>query len=128
MAYYIAEGRSLNTNRGVIGGGDKRSEVTWKSICRDPENKELVKVSKASFASLLENGCIVEADEMPISPVELAEQQSKAGITQDVSLKMPPRDGNTTHKDPRDVAPKPLVQSVSMSAEAAPVGAVRRNE
>jgi len=94
MGYYVAEGRTITSARGIISGGAEDSEITWKCLCKRQNDPKAVETAKAQIPRLLKCGAIIEADEMPLSPADVADGEARDKITETIPLQRPQsRDG-----------------------------------
>ena len=86
MGLFVAAGKSVTSSRGMITGGDRDSEVTWKCFCRDTNDPKLQKVAEAQIERLLSLDVLIEADEMPITQDQIRDGEARDRISQEVPL------------------------------------------
>ena len=86
MPYFVSPGRSITTSRGIVAAGDEDSEITWQRLCRNANDKELVKAAKRQIPRLLGVGAITEADEAPLSREDAEAAEVAGRIREDVDL------------------------------------------
>lgn len=97
MPYYVAPGKAITSPRGIIASGDADSEVTWQRLCKHKDDPKAEKSAKGQIPRLMACGAIVEADERPLSPQDVADGEARNKITETIPLQRPQgRDGRKT--------------------------------
>ena len=115
MPYFVSPGRSITTPRGIVAADSEDSEITWQRLCRNANDKDLVKTAKRQIGRLLDAKAIMEADEAPLSreEAEAAEAASRIGEQHDLASAQPAKRKLGKKKAAKKRAAKP--QSVDMA-------------
>jgi len=65
MGFYVADGRSITTKRGIVAHDSENPEITPKDLGFDPEDKDAVKAGLERLKELAEKEYLVEAEKAP---------------------------------------------------------------
>ena len=97
--YFIVEGKSLATKRGVVAADDDNPEITVKCLVGDTKDETTLASAAARLEELCDKGYLVEADESPAERKAAREaEKAEKAAAEKAAAEAETGDGKATKK------------------------------